>query len=132
MTPEQDEWTCEYDADTGEHRIYEDGELIACVGNIDMEFNRQEELAEMIRSAPKTPSRPEQSALSKLEAGTHVLVPVGPTADSVDSVCLSFNHSFGLMSRPEKQRCRYVASMWLRAWVKEARYGTLKSVQEGE
>lgn len=76
---------------------------------------------------------PEQeSTLSKLEAGTHVLVPVGPTADSVDSVCLSFNHSFGLMSRPEKQRCRYVASMWLRAWVKEARYGTLKSVQEGE
>ena len=72
----------------------------------------------------------EQATLEKLRAGTHVVVPVGPTSDSVDSVCLSFNHSFGLMNRDEKQRCRYEATMWLHAWVKEARHGVLRSVQE--
>jgi len=46
-------WACKYDDDTGEHRIYEDGELIACVGNMNMDFNRQEEIAELIRSAPE-------------------------------------------------------------------------------
>ena len=44
----------EYDDDTGQHRIYDEargGELICCVGNITMGFDRQEALTELIRSA---------------------------------------------------------------------------------
>ena len=65
---EAETWVSEYDEDTGQHRIYEAGELITCVGNASMDFNRQEDLAGMICTT-----------LSRLRAGTHVLVPVEPT-----------------------------------------------------
>jgi hypothetical protein len=44
-------FSADYDGDTGEHRIHdnqEHGELIACVGNAAMDFDRQQSLADII------------------------------------------------------------------------------------
>lgn len=41
-------WRPEYDEDTGQHRIYEGDELIACVGNAAMRLARQQALARAI------------------------------------------------------------------------------------
>lgn len=40
-------------------------------------------------------------------------------AKTIDSVCLSFDHSFGLMGDRGKEILRFTAKEWLHAWRKE-------------
>ncbi len=42
-----------------------------------------------------------------------------PTIEQLNSVCMSFNHSFGLMTEEEQKRMRWEAKEWLYAWYKE-------------
>lgn len=42
-----------------------------------------------------------------------------PTAQQINSACLSYDHAFGLMSKDEQERMRFQATEWLRAWQKE-------------
>ena len=42
-----------------------------------------------------------------------------PSDETIDSVCLSYNHSFGLMSKEEQDLLRFKAKEWLHAWRKE-------------
>lgn len=41
-----------------------------------------------------------------------------PTADQVDSACLSYRHDFGLLSEKDQDRLRFEAKEWLLAWRK--------------
>lgn len=42
-----------------------------------------------------------------------------PTAQQVDSVCLSYRHDFGLLDEDDKNKLRFQAKEWLIAWQKE-------------
>jgi hypothetical protein len=42
-----------------------------------------------------------------------------PTEAQINSACLSYDHSFGLMEGAERQMVRFEAREWLRAWQKE-------------
>lgn len=42
-----------------------------------------------------------------------------PTKEQIDSVCMSYNHSFGLLEKEEQDRLRFQAKEWLYAWYKE-------------
>lgn len=42
-----------------------------------------------------------------------------PTAQQINSACISYDHTFGLMSKDEQERTRSQAMEWLRAWQKE-------------
>ena len=42
-----------------------------------------------------------------------------PTPQQVNSACLSYDHSFGLMDEDQKERLRNQAKKWLHAWKKE-------------
>lgn len=44
---------------------------------------------------------------------------LSPTAQQINSACLSYDHAFGLMSKDEQERMRFQATEWLRAWQKE-------------
>lgn len=42
-----------------------------------------------------------------------------PTDDEVNSACLSYDHSFGLMNKEDQDALRWQAREWLHAWRKE-------------
>ena len=42
-----------------------------------------------------------------------------PTDAQIDSACLSYDHSFGLMGEQSRDQLRFEAKEWLHAWRKE-------------
>ncbi len=45
--------------------------------------------------------------------------PEAPTLAQLNSACMSYRHDFGLMEDEERERLRWAAKEWLRAWRKE-------------
>lgn len=45
-------------------------------------------------------------------------MPEDPTDKQIDSACMFLRHDFGLLSEDAKNRIRYEAKEWLRAWLK--------------
>ena len=46
-------------------------------------------------------------------------IPLDPTPQQLASICYSFRHDFGLLSKPDRDHLLFEAQQWYRAVVKE-------------
>lgn len=64
------------------------------------------------------------------EKATRRQVPIRPTERQLSSACLSYDHSFGLMSKDERQELMLQAKWWFNAFENDGLVKTVDAVEK--